>query len=215
LSTTNPTCSPDANSGRHGRKPATNRLSSGMAGNDYNLSGVRLSLFVLRPLLAYCTSPRCRVWRDWWNEDWQGKPKYSEKTCPSATLSTTNPTWLDPGSNPGRRDRKPATNRFELWRGLGSTITNQNLIREEIRGDWIRVMLVTIQSRTFCLLVCCLKTYKLGIQNYNFACDFLWVRNLVFNIKGGTQTEVVWEQDAEVYIWTEERRSDGSLEETA
>jgi hypothetical protein len=27
-----------------------------------------------------------------WNEDWQGKPKYSEKTCPSATLSTTNPT---------------------------------------------------------------------------------------------------------------------------
>jgi hypothetical protein len=28
----------------------------------------------------------------WWNEDWQGKPKYSEKTCPSATLSTTNPT---------------------------------------------------------------------------------------------------------------------------
>jgi hypothetical protein len=24
------------------------------------------------------------------NEDWLGKPKYSEKTCPSATLSTTN-----------------------------------------------------------------------------------------------------------------------------
>jgi hypothetical protein len=41
-----------------------------------------------------------------------GKPKYSEKTCPSATLSTTNPTWLDPGSNPGRRGGKPATNRL-------------------------------------------------------------------------------------------------------
>jgi hypothetical protein len=37
------------------------------------------------------------LWRNWWNEDRQGKPKkYSEKTCPSATLSTTNPTWLDP-----------------------------------------------------------------------------------------------------------------------
>jgi hypothetical protein len=24
---------------------------------------------------------------------WQGKPKYSEKTCPDATLSTTNPTF--------------------------------------------------------------------------------------------------------------------------
>jgi hypothetical protein len=23
---------------------------------------------------------------------WQGKPKYSEETCPGATLSTTNPT---------------------------------------------------------------------------------------------------------------------------
>jgi hypothetical protein len=29
----------------------------------------------------------------WWNERfWQGKPMYSEKTCPDATLSTTNPT---------------------------------------------------------------------------------------------------------------------------
>jgi hypothetical protein len=27
--------------------------------------------------------------------DWQGKPKYSEKTCPRAALSTTNPTAFD------------------------------------------------------------------------------------------------------------------------
>jgi hypothetical protein len=52
------------------------------------------------------------LWRNWWNEDWQGKPKYSEKTCPSATLSTTNSTWLDPGLNQGRRGGKPATNRL-------------------------------------------------------------------------------------------------------
>jgi hypothetical protein len=32
------------------------------------------------------------LWSNLWNEDWQGKPKYSEKTCPSATLSTINPT---------------------------------------------------------------------------------------------------------------------------
>jgi hypothetical protein len=51
-------------------------------------------------------------WRIWWNEDWQGKPKYSEKICPSATLSTTNPTWPDPGANPGCRGGKPATNRL-------------------------------------------------------------------------------------------------------
>jgi hypothetical protein len=52
----------------------------------------------------------------WWmwssrrNENWQGEPKYSEKTCPSATSSTTNPTWPDSGSNPGSRGGKPATN---------------------------------------------------------------------------------------------------------
>jgi hypothetical protein len=48
----------------------------------------------LWPLLAYCSCPRWLWgWRSWLNEwFWQGKPKYSEKTCPDATLSTTNPT---------------------------------------------------------------------------------------------------------------------------
>jgi hypothetical protein len=51
--------------------------------------------------------------RWWWmwssrrNENWQGKPKYSEKTYPSATLFTINPTWPDLGLNPGRRSGKP------------------------------------------------------------------------------------------------------------
>jgi hypothetical protein len=31
------------------------------------------------------------------------------KTCPSATLSTTNPTWIVPGANPGLRDERHAT----------------------------------------------------------------------------------------------------------
>jgi hypothetical protein len=41
---------------------------------------------------------------------------------------------------------------------LGTTVTNQNLMQKELRGDRIRVMLAAIQSRTLCLLVCCLKT---------------------------------------------------------
>jgi hypothetical protein len=32
------------------------------------------------------------------------------KTCPSVTLSTTNPTWTDPGSNPDLRGGRPAAN---------------------------------------------------------------------------------------------------------
>jgi hypothetical protein len=42
----------------------------------------------------------------------KGKLKYLEKTCPSATLSATNPTWLDPGLNPGHHGGKPVTNRL-------------------------------------------------------------------------------------------------------
>jgi hypothetical protein len=58
-------------------------------------------------------TPDCGCWWVWssrWNENWQGKPKYLGKTCPSAALSTTNPTWLDLGSNRGRRGGKPTTN---------------------------------------------------------------------------------------------------------
>jgi hypothetical protein len=63
--------------------------------------------------LAYCTCSG-RLWgcRILWNKDWQAKPKYSVKTCPSATLSTTNATWPDRGSNPGRLGEKPVTNRL-------------------------------------------------------------------------------------------------------
>jgi hypothetical protein len=41
-----------------------------------------------------------------------GKPTNSEKTCPSATLSTTNPTWIDRGVNPGLRGKRSVTIRL-------------------------------------------------------------------------------------------------------
>jgi hypothetical protein len=41
------------------------------------------------------------------------------ENLPSANLSTTNPTWTEPGSNPGLRGGRPATNRLShgtaLW----------------------------------------------------------------------------------------------------
>jgi hypothetical protein len=40
------------------------------------------------------------------------------KTCPSATLSTTNPTWTDPELNPGIRGERPDTNRLTHGRAL-------------------------------------------------------------------------------------------------
>jgi hypothetical protein len=72
--------------------------------------GVKLSLTATSatvwPILP---APHDGWWWVWSNE-WQGKQKCSEKTCRSAALSTTNPMWLDPGSNMSRRGGKPATN---------------------------------------------------------------------------------------------------------
>jgi hypothetical protein len=47
-----------------------------------------------------------------WNDTDERKPKDSEKSCLSATLSTTNPIWTDLSMKPGLRGEKPATNRL-------------------------------------------------------------------------------------------------------
>jgi hypothetical protein len=51
-----------------------------------------------------------------------GKPKYSEKIRPIATLSTTNPT-CDLGSNPGRCGGQPATNRLRYGAAMEFNFT--------------------------------------------------------------------------------------------
>jgi hypothetical protein len=65
-----------------------------------------------RPLTGLLYLPRVIMRMENLVEWMAGEPKYSEKTCPDATLSTTNPTWPDPGLNPGRHGGKPATNCF-------------------------------------------------------------------------------------------------------
>jgi hypothetical protein len=70
--------------------------------------------------LAYYAFPR---WYEFgerrWNDIDRGNRKTRRKTCPSATLSTTNPTWIDPGANPGLRGERPPTN--DLSRGTVSS----------------------------------------------------------------------------------------------
>jgi hypothetical protein len=54
-----------------------------------------------------------------------GETEELGENLPSATLSTTNPTWIDPGANPGLRGERPATNR--LSHGTADySIQNQN-----------------------------------------------------------------------------------------
>jgi hypothetical protein len=53
------------------------------------------------------------------------------------------------------------------------------------------------------------------MKDYNFACGFKWVRNLVSDTKGETYAEVVWGQGTEEDIWTKDGWSDRRLEKTA
>jgi hypothetical protein len=55
----------------------------------------------------------------------------------------------------------------------------------------------------------------LFFQDCNLACGSIWVWNIVSDIKGGTFTEIFWEQGAEENIWTQEGWSDGRVEKTA
>jgi hypothetical protein len=62
------------------------------------------------------------VWRatvEWY---WQGKTEELGETRPSATLSTTNPTWIDPGANPGLRGERPATNDLSNGTALSTNL---------------------------------------------------------------------------------------------
>jgi hypothetical protein len=57
------------------------------------------------------------------NENWHGKPKYLDKTCLSATLSTTNPTWFDLGLNLGHRSWKLAANCLSYGKAFMSLVS--------------------------------------------------------------------------------------------
>jgi hypothetical protein len=75
---------------------------------------------------------------------------------------------------------------------LGTIITNQNLIPEEIKrrlnsgiAGYHSVKNLLSSRQLF-------KNVKIGIyKNYNCACGSAWVRNSVCDIKGGTKTESV------------------------
>jgi hypothetical protein len=87
----------------------------------------------LRPPMAYCASPGWLWWwRNRWN-DWQGKLKYSEKTCPSAALPTTNPTCC-PDAARARRAGKLATNRLSY--GTAYLFELRDSLRMSSSGMW-------------------------------------------------------------------------------
>jgi hypothetical protein len=75
--------------------------------------------------LACCSSPRWWVWRATVEKYWQESLRTRRKTCPSATLSTTNSTWSDSGAKPGLLVERPATNLLSHGTALEMLTTTQ------------------------------------------------------------------------------------------
>jgi hypothetical protein len=63
-----------------------------------------------------------------------GETEVLGENLPSATLSTTNPTWIDPGANPGLRDERPVTNR--LSHGTACTQNYLYLLESYTKTQW-------------------------------------------------------------------------------
>jgi hypothetical protein len=71
---------------------------------------------------------------NWWN-DWHAKPKYSERTCPSAALSTTNTTCC-PDLNRVRRCEKPASNRLSYGTAFTGTLNSLQMYAAQDLPMW-------------------------------------------------------------------------------
>jgi hypothetical protein len=67
---------------------------------------------------------------NWWNDTDRGNRSTGRKTCPSATLYTTNHTWTYLAPNPGLRGDKPATDRLTKT----ETKINVNYIHIDIQS---------------------------------------------------------------------------------
>jgi hypothetical protein len=62
-----------------------------------------------------------------------------------------------------------------LVKYLGTTLMNQNSNQEEIKGTLNSECLISFGAESFVFLFGLKKFKDLDIQNYNFACCFLWV----------------------------------------
>jgi hypothetical protein len=85
--------------------------------------------------LAYYSFPRWYEFGERWRNDMTGENRRTRRnTCPSATLSTTNPTWIDLGTNPGLRGERPATNDLSHGTAPYKALIVYNNVRWLIRG---------------------------------------------------------------------------------
>jgi hypothetical protein len=82
------------------------------------------------------------------------------ETCPSATLSTRNPTWTVLGANPGLREEELATNRLsfgtthdDYWHKLYEHISLPRLVWNICHGRQCNIRCIDQNAQTFVSLL--------------------------------------------------------------
>jgi hypothetical protein len=85
---------------------------------------------------------------------------------------------------------------------LGTTLTNQNDIHDEIKSRLNSGNACCYSGRSLLSSHLVSKNLKIKIYETNFASCAVWVRNLVSHSVGGTWTEGFWEQSIKEDIWT-------------
>jgi hypothetical protein len=120
----------------------------------------------LRPPIDILYQPRVIMMIEKLVEWLAREPKYSEKTCPSAALSTTNPTCC-PDTNPGRRGGEPATNRLSY--GTASCFLITDCMHPfPHTSSWRSAYL--IKHRKIIFLICLLFLSYSPVRFFNFSC---------------------------------------------
>jgi hypothetical protein len=121
----------------------------------------------------------------WWNDIDRENRRTRRKTCPSATLSTTNPTWIDPGANPVLRGKRPAINRLSHDTGPTTRIityyTEASLHRLALSRAEVRFLtkqtFVLTRTLSFCFAVRLLAAAETSINWFGFGREeFCWTR---------------------------------------
>jgi hypothetical protein len=111
------------------------------------------------------------IWTTMVELQWLGKTeKLKRKTCPSATLSTTNPTWINPGVNLGLRSERLAAN--QLSHGTANPILiTVHLGRFHFRhmsAFWTIWLRPYVSKRFWEELISLLCLHKLRVNNIQY-----------------------------------------------
>ena len=83
------------------------------------------------------------------------------------------------------RTDNSSSERVEELKYLGTTLTNQNFLQEEIKSTWKSECLLSFRAESFVFQFAIQKYKYEGIQNDNFTCCYVWVWNMAAHIEGG------------------------------